>query len=567
MKVISKVFSMISALCLSSSVMPFSAVAEEEKNNYQNSGLILMSAEEMGIPECKDHGVSLLSSLPPKVDNSQLDYFPDIGNQDEIGSCVAWATTYYQFTYEVNRYRGTSGKDPNNVYSPTWTYNYINGGLNTATILGDAYDVLAHQGAMKLNDMPYYGTEDKYSYEWSHDLEKMTEALKYRVDSYYHEDAKSSNDLTSVKQHLASGQIAVVSTNATCWAVEETTGGEKIVVRGSDYIPTGGHSIAVVGYDDNITVKFEKNGVTQEMKGAFKLANSYGKDKSDRRSFNNGYIWVAYDALNLTSTLTNNWERGYYGKRVQVFRENNPFYFIDVSYHDLYYVGKVTYASKNPWTTNIYGNLGTNGRIEKFTPLKYNNINITDSDVFQYKVVLFDYFDENVTSIQNYLKSILVTRITNTTLSLTSNVTFTVMDDLRNIIATNADNPIILTNGDYSEAFRLDLSKGRITHYDSKAVNSEDLELLSNVILGNATLSNLQVCLADMNDDSIIDVYDLILLRQEAINNDTKSFSLKDYVPEIGCSFEEYIENKLGESYSDFVAEYSYELTNANIKF
>jgi hypothetical protein len=69
-----------------------------------------------------DDKVSTQSSLPSSVDLSKTGFFPKIGNQSSYNSCVAWATTYYQFSYEVNKLKNdTSGT----AYSPRWTYNFI----------------------------------------------------------------------------------------------------------------------------------------------------------------------------------------------------------------------------------------------------------------------------------------------------------------------------------------------------------------------------------------------------------------------------------------------------------
>ncbi|MEE0264536.1 MAG: hypothetical protein UD936_02820, partial [Acutalibacteraceae bacterium] len=40
-------------------------------------------------------GGSLKADLPSSVDNSQSKYFPAIGNQNSLGSCIAWAQGYY----------------------------------------------------------------------------------------------------------------------------------------------------------------------------------------------------------------------------------------------------------------------------------------------------------------------------------------------------------------------------------------------------------------------------------------------------------------------------------------
>ena len=46
-------------------------------------------------------GIQTLANLPDSVNLSTKKQFPPIGNQKNEGSCTAWATVYYQFTYEV----------------------------------------------------------------------------------------------------------------------------------------------------------------------------------------------------------------------------------------------------------------------------------------------------------------------------------------------------------------------------------------------------------------------------------------------------------------------------------
>ena len=54
-------------------------------------------------------------TFPSSVDNSTSVYFPTIGNQGEIGSCSGWSTTYYQYTYEVNKMLGISTLQYNEI--------------------------------------------------------------------------------------------------------------------------------------------------------------------------------------------------------------------------------------------------------------------------------------------------------------------------------------------------------------------------------------------------------------------------------------------------------------------
>ena len=273
--------------------------------------------------------VSALSSLPEYVDLSTDLAFPAIGDQGDMNSCAGWATTYYQFTYEVNKLKGTAARDDSgnniveNVYSPSWTYNYINGGKNVGVYIDDAYDILKNQGSMTLADFPYNGTKSGYSFAWSSNIEKMIEALEYRA-IYHTSYASTSDEIAHIKERLASGHLFVVWTNKNGWTVERNSAGQYVVVRGSDHdSSSGGHFMTIVGYDDDIEITV--NNTT--LKGAFKLANSWG---TAAENHNNGYIWVAYDALNSTSNsgVSGN------GNRTRIFAPGgeypNYFYYIDV---------------------------------------------------------------------------------------------------------------------------------------------------------------------------------------------------------------------------------------------
>ncbi len=59
------------------------------------------------------------------------------------------------------------------------------------------------------------------------------------------------------------------------------------------------HSMPVVGYNEDIWVDLNKNGIAEpEEKGAFKMANSKGTEFG-----NAGYIWISYDAFRETSAV------------------------------------------------------------------------------------------------------------------------------------------------------------------------------------------------------------------------------------------------------------------------
>jgi hypothetical protein len=491
-------------------------------------------------------------TLPTSVDNSNSIYFPPtIGYQGNINSCAAWATTYYQFTYEVNRLRGIQTNN-SNTYSPTWTYNYINGGNNQFTHIGDAYQILQYHGAMKLADLPYDSNASTYNYNWptTSDLDKMATALSYRVEPTCIKSSSTSN-ITNIKNDLANGRIATVWTNPDGW-VYCSYNNEKYVLRGSN-VP-GGHYMTVVGYDDNRSVTFYNgsNGVTTTMTGAFKVVDSMGLCHN-----NKGYVWVAYDALNDVSSYTNGWETGIpLGERQPIFKcdnnNNNGFIFVEAKHYKSYLIGRVEYSTTDPWNTNIYGStsdlINSTGDSKRFIPLyfAYNNglSNIPDLMSSEYKVMLFDYFNDTNPSIGNYLSSSFSTKLTNSTSNYTYPIRISIIDNLCQDITTVDTSYNTSSLSQYLKTFTLNLAKGRITHYDSNPINSNDVGLLASYLLGNSQLSSLQWYLADMDNDSTVDSIDLALM-QQAVGRQNNSDNVLDvFIPELNATIREYILNQ-----------------------
>lgn len=129
-------------------------------------------------------------------------------------------------------------------------------------------------------------------------------AMETRIKDY--EQVWLSNDnyqltpdlLTKIKRSLANGNVVVtgsrgvsdfVLSNVT-FAGNVGNNGDLAVVKTKK--SSGGHQLAIVGYDDSITAKYK--GVT--LKGAFLAANSWGTGYG-----NGGYIWIMYDAISAQS--------------------------------------------------------------------------------------------------------------------------------------------------------------------------------------------------------------------------------------------------------------------------
>lgn len=443
-------------------------------------------------------------------------YFPPIGNQGQMNSCAGWSTTYYQFTYELNKYRETP-TDNSNIMSPSWTYNYINGGKNTNALITDAYSVLMNQGALTLADYPHSSTASSYSYEWSTDTAKMLEALRYRATVSLYTVNSASDDsaskIVAVKSEIADGHIAVVWTNTSGWSTETNSKGENFIVRGSSRSKYG-HFMTVVGYDDNI--KITVNGVT--LTGAFKVANSMGVNWA-----NDGYIWVSYDALNYTSAHGTAWQSKYKGTRTAVFSSDtkNSFYFIDIKECDVSFAGYIQYISNDPWDLDLKAGPSLLTPTQRW---RSDTRSITANP--SYRCLVFDYFNAAaINNLNRYLSGEWVVKLTGSSDNCTYRITSRIIDNLGNPIAPIDTVFGCLTDGVYSRTTKIKLAKGRVASYDDSEITYADSGLVMNYIVNNAVFSNLQKFLADYNDDGVVNVADVVQMNQHIAARKTESSS------------------------------------------
>ncbi|MDE3046240.1 MAG: hypothetical protein KGJ02_06310 [Verrucomicrobiota bacterium] len=253
---------------------------------------------------------TMIPILPSSVDNSKLMSFPPIGNQMQLGSCVAWATTYYQATHETGLVNGSVNKSTysRGVLSPKWTYNMINGGYDNGSSFTDAYRLLSQNGAASLLTFPYntdYLSWDMYLSDW-------ISALSYRLTPVKYITGVNTNlqDLTAIKSALNNGHVLTFGTYFNGWQTTTIQSnpntlnkyvGEQAITytQGMD----GGHLITVVGYDDDVWIDVNGNNkVDAGEKGAFLVANSFGQYYG-----NAGYMWISYDAFRAVSAVPPYW--------------------------------------------------------------------------------------------------------------------------------------------------------------------------------------------------------------------------------------------------------------------
>ena len=108
------------------------------------------------------------SVLPSAAVNTL--YLPPVGNQGYVGSCNAWSSTYYVWTYMINWWRNNPHPHTaSDIMNPTFTYNLINGGEDWGSIPWDAMNLIGSIGAVPLSDFPLYNSSplpEDYAWVW-----------------------------------------------------------------------------------------------------------------------------------------------------------------------------------------------------------------------------------------------------------------------------------------------------------------------------------------------------------------------------------------------------------------
>lgn len=196
---IKKTLAAVLTAAIVSNCFSFSVLAIDSRKNVtateeHGTGNIFLTEEELNDilneRSFTNPNVESTATLPSSWDltnsstNSEgKNYFPSIGYQGELGSCVSWAATYYQYTYAANRLNKIETTS-SNAYSPSWTFNFTNGGTNRGTKIPKVYSFLENHGALRLEDMPY--NIDNYDYSWSTNTEAMISLKKSLTDIFLH---------------------------------------------------------------------------------------------------------------------------------------------------------------------------------------------------------------------------------------------------------------------------------------------------------------------------------------------------------------------------------------------
>ncbi|MGZ3769829.1 MAG: C1 family peptidase [Bdellovibrio sp.] len=271
----------------------------------------------------------LLSTAPAQVDNSTMAAFPPIANQGNLGSCVAFASTYYMMSHEVCLTLGCDNKTyQQKVFSPKWTYNMINDGVDNGSYFSSAFSVLEKHGAAQMADFLY---DTNYT-AWDMNSEHWKRAITYRMSPSSYTPINTDAGMATVKQMLANGHVVIVGTYISSWIYQTVQANPSAPSNPfvGQYIVTylngtlGGHAMTIVGYDDTVWTDINGNGIVETSElGAFKIANSFGTGWK-----NQGYAWAAYDAFRATSAVPGFAPAG----RVQLTQSGNASFITHTAY-------------------------------------------------------------------------------------------------------------------------------------------------------------------------------------------------------------------------------------------
>ncbi|MBA7492494.1 hypothetical protein ES702_03044 [subsurface metagenome] len=238
---------------------------------------------------------------PTSVDQTATPWFPPIGDQDGEGSCVAWAVGYYVKTFQEAKEHGWNLTEAeweggyyghptpayqNRTFSPDFIYHLINGGVDEGSSFYDAINLVCTIGASSWKEMPYDPLD---STSWPSE-DAWREAPLYRGSSsgYEYLEFNTEDDLTSLKNWIASDHLAVIGVDANKYSSLTS----KDLWTLDNYVnPSINHANTIVGYDDNFVYMEEG----QQRWGAFKIANSWGEGGWENIA--DGCYWISYEAM------------------------------------------------------------------------------------------------------------------------------------------------------------------------------------------------------------------------------------------------------------------------------
>lgn len=236
------------AVVLTAAVFGLASItgAEAQERRFSTGGTPTPAEVKQSIPAAPVYR----DFLPEAVDLSR--YFPPVGNQGNMGSCVGWATAYAARAYYAMQIEHLDNADPVNIPSPGWVFGIIHLGddCDGGAYIPDAMDALIG-GSYSLAEFPYDDTKCPRPSQAA-----RAKATGFQIDSYELVWDQRYPDLDKVKGALAKGNpvVIIASLDASFFDLSPR---RKIWHSNADRPDEGGHAITLVGYDDRSrTIKF-----------------------------------------------------------------------------------------------------------------------------------------------------------------------------------------------------------------------------------------------------------------------------------------------------------------------
>ena len=259
-----------------------------------------------------------------------------------------------------------------------------------------------------------------------------------------------------------------------------------------------GHALTVVGYDDTVWCDINADDVPQAAEfGAFKVANSWGDSWE-----NNGYCWVAYDALNTNSSVPGDWEEDLSGTRYPAFclnGERNWFTYINVQDYDVKYASLLNVTVTNPAYMGINLQMQSRNGSVVSSIKSYNNV-AKDTEYNRTYLLAYDYAELGEPAeehINDFVWSVWASNPSKTTINsceMVDNYANTLSAYMTSNMANKWSCPLNLILGDVNLDNTLTMS---------------DVSLAMNYVMGTEHFSHIQSILADFNNDGAVDTLDV----------------------------------------------------------
>jgi len=212
-------------------------------------------------------GLKEYTMLPDSADNSDSQYFPPIGNQGNVGSCVAWSFGYYTNTYYnaikhgwdlssatwIGGYYGNpSPAYQDRIMSPNFVYNQINSGLDDGAYYVDAIDFISSIGESSWEKFPYETNPENgtmnYCTDWPGE-QAYREAPLYRNDkgTLYYVQVTDLSDIATLKSLVDSGYLVSVSIDANQYSHMTSN---DVWNAATYHVVSTNHANTIVGYSN-----------------------------------------------------------------------------------------------------------------------------------------------------------------------------------------------------------------------------------------------------------------------------------------------------------------------------